>query len=329
MIRRREFITLLGGAAVGWPVVAGAQQTPMPVIGFLHPNSPETSVAQVAAFRKGLSEVGYSEGQNVAIEYRWARNDNTRLPLLATDLVSRQVTVIVPLFSTAATLAAKAVTATIPIVFYVGSDPVKSGLVRSLNRPGANVTGVTSMAEELTAKRLGLLHELVPGANRFAVLINPHTAAVSEPFVNEVQAAVKAIGREVELFSISSSRDLDAAFASFAQNGADGFLYSPDPIFYSRRLQMIMLAVRYGTPGIYTSRDYAEAGGLMSYGPDNADHIRQTAVLAARILKGEKASDLPVLRSSRFEFVVNLQTAKMIGVAVPPSLLARADEVIE
>jgi putative tryptophan/tyrosine transport system substrate-binding protein len=328
MIRRREFITLLGGAAVGWPVVAGAQQTPMPVIGFLHPNSPETSVAQVAAFRKGLSEVGYSEGQNVAIEYRWARNDNT-LPLLATDLVSRQVTVIVPLFSTAATLAAKAATATIPIVFYAGSDPVKSGLVRSLNRPGANVTGVTSMAEELTAKRLGLLHELVPGANRFAVLINPHTAAVSEPFVNEVQAAVKAIGREVELFSISSSRDLDAAFASFAQNGADGFLYSPDPIFYSRRLQMIMLAVRYGTPGIYTSRDYAEAGGLMSYGPDNADHIRQTAVLAARILKGEKASDLPVLRSSRFEFVVNLQTAKMIGVDVPPSLLARADEVIE
>jgi ABC-type uncharacterized transport system substrate-binding protein len=329
MMRRREFITLLGGAAAAWPLGAQAQQSAMPVIGFLHPNSPESNVSQVAAFRKGLSEAGYVEGRNVAIEYRWAQNDNRKLPALTADLVSRQVTVIAALFSTPAALAAKAATATIPIVFYTAFDPVEAGLVRSLNRPGANVTGVTSMAHELTAKRFGLLHELVPSAGRFAVLVNPNNAAVAEPFINEVQAAVKAIGREVELFSISSSRDIDAAFATFAQRRAQAFLYSADPIFYSRRVQMVMLAVRYGTPGIYTLRDYAEAGGLMSYGPDNADHIRQTGVLTGRILKGEKPSDLPVLRPSKFEFVINLQTAKMIGVDVPPSLLARADEVIE
>jgi putative ABC transport system substrate-binding protein len=326
-MKRREFIMLLGTTAA-WPLAARAQQPGMPVIGFLHPNSPESSVSQVAAFRKGLSEAGYVEGQNVAVEHRWAQNDNTRLPAFAADLVSRRVTVIVVLFSTPAAFAAKAATATIPIVFYNAFDQVASGLVASLNRPGANVTGVTTMAGELTAKRFALLHELVPSADRFAVLINPSNAAVAEPFVKEVQTAVKATGREVELFSISSSRDLDAAFAAFAQKRARAFLYNADPIFYSRRVQMVLLAVRYGAPGIYTLRDYAEVGGLMSYGPDNADHIRQTAVLTCRILKGEKASDLPVLRSSRFEFVINLQTAKIIGVDVPPALLAR-DEVIE
>jgi ABC-type uncharacterized transport system substrate-binding protein len=327
-IRRREFVTLLGGA-VAWPLAARAQQPAMPVVGFLHANSPEPSANQVAAFRKGLSERGYVEGQNVAIEYRWAHNDNDQLPALAADLVRRRVAVIVALFSTGAALAAKTATTTIPIVFYTAGDPVQAGLVASLSRPGANVTGVTTMAVELGAKRLGLLHELLPGAARFAVLVNPTNPAVAEPFVKEVQEAAAAIGRQIEFFITSTNSDIDAAFASLVQKRADAFLYSPDPLFNNRRIQIVTLAARHAVPAIYTLREYAKAGGLMSYGPSNADYIRQTAIYTGRILKGEKPADLPVLRAAKFEFVINLQTARTLGLDVPPTLLARADEVIE
>jgi putative ABC transport system substrate-binding protein len=239
------------------------------------------------------------------------------------------VAVIVALFSTGAALAAKTATTTIPIVFYTAGDPVQAGLVASLSRPGANVTGVTTMAVELGAKRLGLLHELLPGAARFAVLVNPTNPAVAEPFVKEVQEAAAAIGRQIEFFITSTNSDIDAAFASLVQKRADAFLYSPDPLFNNRRIQIVTLAARHAVPAIYTLREYAKAGGLMSYGPSNADYIRQTAIYTGRILKGEKPADLPVLRAAKFEFVINLQTARTLGLDVPPTLLARADEVIE
>jgi putative ABC transport system substrate-binding protein len=324
-MRRREFITLIGGAAA-WPLAARAQQAAIPVIGFFNHGAPEPSAHLVAAFRKGLSESGYVDGQNVAIEYRWGHNDNNRLPELAADLVRRRVSVIA---STSASLAAKAATATIPIVFGIGGDPVQAGLVASFNRPGGNVTGVSVMNWELGAKRLGLLRELRPAAARFAVLVNPDIAVVVEPFVNDVQAAAAAIGREVDVLSARTVRDIDTAFMSLLQKRADALLVSPDQLFNNRRVQLVGLSLRHAVPAIYPWREAVEIGGLMSYGPSFPDQYRQVGIYAGRVLKGEKPGDLPVVRASKFELVINLQTAKTIGLDVPATLLASADEVIE
>jgi putative ABC transport system substrate-binding protein len=327
-MRRREFITLLGSAAA-WPLAAHAQQPALPVIGFLHSASAAAYAAPLAAFRKGLSEAGYVEGQNVAIEYRWAEGQNDRLPALAAELVRRRVTVIVTPGSTAATLAAQAATATIPIVFIIGANPVKIGLVASLNRPGGNATGINDFGVEIGAKRLGLLHELLPGAARFGVLVNPDNPFITEYFVTELQMAASAIGRQIEVVTASTNGDIDTAFATLVKKRADALLISPDALFVTRRVQLIMLAVRHTLPALYHRRELAEAGGLMSYGSDLSDQYRQTGLYVSRILKGEKPAEMPVQLPTKFEFVINLQTAKTIGLDIPPTLLARADEVIE
>jgi putative ABC transport system substrate-binding protein len=325
---RREFITLLGGAAAAWPLAAYAQQPAMPVIGFLFGGSPEGSANFVAAFRKGLGEAGYVEGQNVAIEYLWTHNDNDRLPELAADLVRRRVAVIVTPNFIAAALAAKAATTTIPIVFGGGFDPVQAGLVASLNQPGGNVTGISFMSVEIGGKRLGLLHELLPGAAHFAMLVNP-TNPNAELNITEARAATSVIGRQIEVLTASTNRDIDTAFASLVEKRADALLLSPEPLFTTRRVQLVTLAARHAVPAIYYIREFAEIGGLMSYGPNLANQYREVGVYTGRILKGEKPADLPILRPTRFEFVINLQTAKTLGLEVPASLLARADEVIE
>jgi putative tryptophan/tyrosine transport system substrate-binding protein len=327
-MRRREFISLLGGAAAAWPLAAQAQQAAMPVIGFLYAGSPEASANFVAAFRKGLSEAGYVEGHNVAIEYLWTHNDNDRVPELAADLVRRRVAVIVTPNFIAAALAAKAATTTIPIVFGGGFDPVQAGLVASLNRPGGNVTGVSFMTVETGGKRVGLLHELLPGAARFAMLVNP-TNPNAEPNITEAREAASAVGWQIEVLTASTNLDIDTAFASLVQKRADALLVSPEPLLTTRRVQLVTLAARHAVPTIYYIREFAEIGGLMSYGPDIADLYRQVGVYSGRILKGEKPTDLPILRPTKFEFVINLQTAKTLGLEVPASLLARADEVIE
>jgi ABC-type uncharacterized transport system substrate-binding protein len=311
-LKRRDFITLLGGAAA-WPLAARAQQSAMPVVGFLNAGLPESIAHLVAAFRKGLSETGYVEGQNVTIEYRWAQNDNNRLPELAADLVRRRVAVIVTPASTAAVLAAKAATAAIPIVFVTGADPVKIGLVASFNRPGGNATGVTDIGVELGAKRLGLLHELLPGAARFAVLVNPDNPSITEPFVTEMQTAASAIGRQIEVVTASTNSDIDMAFTTLVKKRADAFLISPDTLFVTRRVQLLTLAARHVLPAMYHRREFAEAGGLMSYGSSLTDQFRQTGVYAGRILKGEKPAEMPVELPTRFEFVINLKTAKALG----------------
>jgi putative tryptophan/tyrosine transport system substrate-binding protein len=323
-MRRREFITLLGGAAA-WPLAARAQQPKVPVIGYLYAGSAEPTAYLLAAFRKGLSETGYVEGQNVAVEYRFAQNDNDRLPELAADLLRRQVTLIVTPGSTPAAIVAKAATATIPVIFGIGNDPVQSGLVASLNQPGGNVTGVSSMNVQLGAKRLGLLHELLPGSARFAVLVNPNNPIGT----GDVQAAASAIGRRIEVLPASTNRDIDIAFASLVQKRIDALLVIPDALFTIRRLQLVGLTLRHAVPAIFPNREDASAGGLMSYGSSFTDLFRQTGIYAGRILKGEKPADVPVLRASKFEFVINLQTARTLGLEVPPTLLARADEVIE
>jgi putative tryptophan/tyrosine transport system substrate-binding protein len=326
---RREFITLLGGATAAWPLTAGAQQAAMPVIGFLHSASAAAFADFVAAFRKGLSQAGYVEGQNVAIEYRWGEGHNERLPALAAELVRRRVDVIVTPVSTAATLAAKAATATIPIVFVIGADPVKIGLVASLNRPGGNATGISDVGVELGAKRLGLLKELLPAAARFAVLVNPDNPFITEPFVTELQTAASAVGRQIEVVTASTNSEIDVAFATLMKMRADAFLISPEALFVTRRVQLVTLAARHTLPALYHRREFTDAGGLMSYGSDLTDQFRQTGIYAGRILKGEKPAEMPVQLPTKFEFVLNLQTAKTLGIVIPTTLLARADEVIE
>ncbi len=327
MMRRRDFITLLGGAAAAWPLAARAQQPAMPVIGYLDGGSPETGAQVVAAIRKGLSETGYVEGRNVAIEYRWAEANYDRLPALASDLALRQVAVIVAM-GTPSAFAAKAATSSIPVIFGGGVDPVQAGLVASLNQPGGNVTGVTSMNAEIEAKRLGLLYELLPRATRFAVLVNPNNP-LADVDIKDAQASAMATGRQIEIFTASTNREIDVAFASLVQMRADALLIGPDVFFTNRRVQLATLAVRHAVPAIYAFREFAEAGGLMSYGTSGTDRDRQVGVYTGRILKGEKPANLPVLRPTKFEFVINLQTARMLGLEIPPSLLGRADEVIE
>src|SRR5262245_2256954 len=325
-MRRREFIAALGGAAA-MPLAARAQQ-PMPVIGFLRPGSPELSAHLVAAFRKGLNEAGYVEGRNVAVEYRWAHDHDDRLPELAADLVRLRVAVIATPGSTAAAAAAKSATAAIPIVFSGGGDPVQTGLVASLNRPGGNVTGVSSMQGELGAKRLGLLQELVPRAMRIAILVNPNNP-FAEAFVADVRSASPAIGRQIEVFTAGTSLDIDTAFTMLVGKRAEALLIAPDPLFVNRRVQLATLAARHSVPAIYPFREDAEAGGLMSYGTSNTDLVRLVGLYTGRILNGEKPADMPILRATKFELVINLKAAKALGLDVPVHLQQIADEVIE
>jgi len=327
-MKRRDFITLLGGAAVAWPLAARAQQPTMPVIGILHFGSPEANVNVMAAFRQGLGEAGYVDGRNVAIEYRWAYNDVDRLPQLAADLVRRRVALIVTPANMVVAFAAKAATTTIPIVFNTGTDPVKAGLVASLNRPGGNITGVSFMNVQLGAKRLGMLRELLPKAMRFAILVNrsnPDTDSV----VADLRSAAASIGCEIEVLDADTYSDIVPAVASLVQRRADAFLINPGQVFYDRRTQLLTLAARYRLPAIYPAREWADAGGLMSYGSSFAEQHRQAGIYAGRVLKGEKPADLPILRATKFELVINLQTAKALDIDIPPTLLARADEVIE
>jgi putative tryptophan/tyrosine transport system substrate-binding protein len=326
-MNRRELMALLGGAAV-LPVAARAQQAAVPVIGFLHNGLPEPNAHLLAVFRRALGEAGFVEGRNVVIEYRWAQNDNNRLPELAADLVRRKVAVIATPFSAAAALAAKAATATIPIIFSTGADPVQIGLVASLSRPGGNVTGVSYMAAELTAKRLGLLRELVPQAARIAVLVNP-ISPLAESVTRNARATASAIGRQIEFVRASTEQEINVAFASLAHIRVDALSVSPDVLFYNRRLQLTSLAARQALPTIYPFREDAEAGGLMSYGASPTGEYQQIGIYVGRILKGDKPADLPVELPTTFEFIMNLKAAKMLGIDVPPTLLAQADEVIE
>jgi ABC-type uncharacterized transport system substrate-binding protein len=328
MIARREFITLLRGAAAAWPLAAGAQQA-VPVIGFLHAGSPEPFASRVEGFRKGLGETGFTEGRNVTVEYRWAYGDYSRLAELAADLVRRKVAVIAtPGSGSGATQIAQAATATIPIVFSTGGDPVELGFVASLSRPGGNVTGFNDMNSELGAKRLGLLHELLPPAKRFAALVNSDARA-SGTMVADLQTAATALGSSVDIIHASSNREIEAAFETLAQKQAEALVLTTDPLFNNRRAQIIALAAYRRLPAIYPWREAVEGGGLMLYGSSGVDEYRQVGIYVGRILKGEKPGDLPVIRATKFEFIVNLLTAKLLGLQFPPSLLAIADEVIE
>ena len=328
-MRRREFLGALGSAAIAWPLAAHAEQPAMPVVGFLGGGSPGTFALHLAAFRRGLGESGYVEGQNVAIEYRWAEFRYDRLPDLAADLVRRQVSAIAAPHIVPAALAAKAATSAIPIVFSVAEDPVKLGLVANLNRPGGNATGVNFYTVELAAKRLGLLRELVPGAARVAVLVNPSNTTVTETTLRDVQAAARTMGMQTRILNASTIVEIDAAFAALAHERADALYVAPDGLFNNQRVQLAALAARHALPTTYSVREYVEAGGLMSYGTDLADMYRQVGVYVGRILMGAKPADLPVVQSSKFELVINLRTAKALGLDVPPTLIARADDVIE
>jgi len=328
-MKRRQFITLLGGAAAAWPLAARAQQPAMPVVGIINAGAPETSVSRVTAFRQGLGELGYLDGQNVTIEYRWAEGRYDRYPELVADLIRRKVSVIATGASGPAAFAAKAATSSIPIVFGVGEDPVRLGLVASLARPGGNVTGVNFFTAEVAAKRLGLLRELAPRTTRVAVLVNPTNAASAESTARDVRAAAPALGLQVQMLNAATVREIDNAYASLVHERADALVVAGDGFFNSRRVQLAMLAVRHAIPATYSVRDYPEAGGLISYGTSFADTFRQIGIYCGRILKGATPADLPVLQSTKFELVVNMQAARMLGIDVPPMLLARADEVIE
>ena len=327
-MNKREFITLLGGAAA-WPVAARAQQPAMPVVGLLDQRSPDELADRLRGFRQGLKDSDFVEGQNVAIDYRWAQNKEDRLPELAADLVRRRVAVIAATGGIGPTLAAKAATTTIPVVFIVSDDPVRLGLVASLARPGGNLTGINFFNVELTAKRLELLRELVPATTRVAVLINPANTEYTETTVREVGAAARTIGLQIQVLKASTIGEINAAFATFVRERPDALFVGQDPFFNSRRTQLVHLATRYAVPASYTARDFAEAGGLMSYGANIADAWRQAGSYAGHILKGAKSADLPVVQSSKFELVINHQTATMLGLPVPDKLLATADEVIE
>jgi ABC-type uncharacterized transport system substrate-binding protein len=325
-LARREFITLLSGAAAAWPLAARAQQA-IPVIGFLHPSSPE--VYRLRAFRQGLKDAGFIEGENVAIEYRWGDDQTDRLPALARELARRQVAVIATA-GVPAILAAKAATTTIPIVFVVGEDPVRLGLVTSLARPGGHLTGINFFAAELAAKRLELLRELVPGAVRIAVLVDPAHAASTETTLREVEAAARAMGLQIQVLNASTIGEIDAAFARLVSERPDAlFVGGTGPFLVDRRVQLAQLAARHAVPAIYQDRLHAEVGGMMSYGASLGDAWRQVGVYTGRILKGAKVADLPVVQSSKFELVINASTARMLGLKVPQALLATADEVIE
>jgi putative ABC transport system substrate-binding protein len=325
-MRRREFIAGLGAAA--WPLVARAQQPAMPVIGFLNGAAPAPYASFVAAFHKGLREAGYVEGQNVAIEYRWAEGQYDLVSAMAADLVSRRVSVIVATGTVAPALAAKAATMTIPIIFGVGGDPVKLGLVASLSRPGGNATGVNFLLAELESKQLGLLHELVPAASRLALLVNQGNP-LTESVTKDVTAAASALGLQIDIAQARDGREIEAAFETFVRNRTEALLVGPDGLFLSRRLQLAMLAVRHAIPVLYNVREFVEAGGLVSYGTSQKEAYRQVGVYTARILKGAKPAELPVMQSVRFELVINLVTARVLGLEIPPKLLARADDLIE
>jgi len=326
-MRRRDFIGIFGSAAA-WPLAVRAQQSAMPIVGFVEGRSAEATVRQAAAFRKALSETGYVEGQNVIVEYHWLDGQYDRLPALMPDLVRRGVAVIVA-FSNAPALAAKAATPTIPIVFGVGQDPVKMGLVASLARPGGNATGINFFNQEAVAKRLGLLHDLVPKAVRIAVLVNPANASATEPTLRELPEAARSLGLQIAVLNASTSREIEAAFSTLVPDRADALFVAPDSFFTGRPVQFATLAAHHRVPAAYTQRAFVEAGGLMSYGTAITDMWRQVGVYTGQILKGVKPADLPVAQSTKFEFVINLQTARALGIEVPNALQLLADEVIE
>jgi len=328
-MKRRDFITLLGGAAVAWPLPARAQQPTMPVIGFLNPYSPNGQSDRLRGFRQGLAETGYVEGVSLAIEHRWAEGQFERLPALAAELARRQVAVIAATGSIAAASAAKAATTTIPVVFVVAEDPVRVGLVASLAQPGGNLTGINFLSAELVAKRLELLRELVPGTARLAVLVNPANAINTETTLRDVQAAARAIGLQIQVLNASTSGEINTAFASLERERPDALFVGGDAFFNTRRVHLVNLASHHSLPAAYAERVFPEIGGLMSYGTDIVDAYRQVGSYAGRILKGAKAADLPVVQATKFELVINAESARMVGLTVPPSLLALADEVIE
>ena len=328
-MRRREFIALVGGAAAGWPLAARAQRTALPVIGFLGSSLPDEYTIRLRAFRQGLKDEGCIEGQNIIVEYRWAEDQNSRLPPLAAELVRRQVKVIVAGGGSPSALAAKAATTTVPIVFATAVDPVAIGLVKSLDRPGGNLTGVTNMNVEMGPKRLELLRELLPKATTIAVLVNPSSRALAERFMQTLPPAARAFGIQLHVLNASTKKELDAVFAALAQHQAHALLICPDVFFNAQIQQFAALGIRHGVPVVYQYHPFVQAGGLLSYGSDETEYYRLVGIQAGKILKGEKPGDIPIEQPTKFELVINLKTAKQIGLTIPPNVLARADRVIK